>query len=105
MLGNRTLVRDQFDVCSKTVLEGNVTVPSQLWRNFCSSGNMSSPQCDDYFNQNNVTEIQGIPGLASGIIRGKDQSLRMDHSCNDMAITTLLGLEYRSKISFTLPQS
>uniref|UniRef100_A0A4W5PH20 Solute carrier family 12 member 4 n=1 Tax=Hucho hucho TaxID=62062 RepID=A0A4W5PH20_9TELE len=69
MLGNRTLVRDQFDVCSKTVLEGNVTVPSQLWRNFCSSGNMSSPQCDDYFNQNNVTEIQGIPGLASGIIR------------------------------------
>nr|XP_046201579.1 solute carrier family 12 member 4-like isoform X1 [Oncorhynchus gorbuscha] len=69
MLGNRTLMRDQFDVCSKTVLEGNVTVPSQLWRNFCSSGNMSSPQCDDYFNQNNVTEIQGIPGLASGIIR------------------------------------
>uniref|UniRef100_A0A3P8XIL2 Solute carrier family 12 member 4 n=1 Tax=Esox lucius TaxID=8010 RepID=A0A3P8XIL2_ESOLU len=69
MLGNRTLVRDQFDVCSKVVLDGNVTVPSQLWKNFCSSGNISSPQCDDYFNQNNVTEIQGIPGLASGIIR------------------------------------
>ncbi|KAL1007443.1 hypothetical protein UPYG_G00086820 [Umbra pygmaea] len=69
MLGNRTLVRDLFDVCSKTVLEGNVTVPSQLWKNFCSSGNMSSLHCDEYFSQNNVTEIQGIPGLASSIIR------------------------------------
>ncbi|XP_056135207.1 solute carrier family 12 member 4 isoform X1 [Lampris incognitus] len=69
MLGNRTLVRDLFDVCAKTVVEGNKTVPSQLWSNFCTPGNMSSAQCDDYFSQNNVTEIQGIPGLASGIIR------------------------------------
>ncbi|KAM3877343.1 solute carrier family 12 member 4 [Diretmus argenteus] len=69
MLGNRTLVRDLFDVCAKTVTEGNDTVPSQLWKNFCSPGNMTSAQCDGYFSQNNVTEIQGIPGLASGIIR------------------------------------
>uniref|UniRef100_A0AAQ4PVP0 Solute carrier family 12 member 4 n=1 Tax=Gasterosteus aculeatus aculeatus TaxID=481459 RepID=A0AAQ4PVP0_GASAC len=48
---------------------GNTTVPSQLWEMFCLPGNMSSPQCDDYFIQNNVTEIQGIPGLGSGIIR------------------------------------
>uniref|UniRef100_A0AAQ4RDV3 Solute carrier family 12 member 4 n=1 Tax=Gasterosteus aculeatus aculeatus TaxID=481459 RepID=A0AAQ4RDV3_GASAC len=69
MLGNRTLVRDRFDVCAKTVMKGNTTVPSQLWEMFCLPGNMSSPQCDDYFIQNNVTEIQGIPGLGSGIIR------------------------------------
>ncbi|XP_071382768.1 solute carrier family 12 member 4 [Centroberyx affinis] len=70
MLGNRTLVRDLFDVCAKTVMEGNDTVPSQLWKNFCTPGNLSSAHCDDdYFSQNNVTEIQGIPGLASGIIR------------------------------------
>lgn len=70
MLGNRTLVRDQFDVCGKTIMEGNLTVPSQLWIKFCGAGNMSISQCDDYFSQNNVTEIQAIPGLSSGIIRG-----------------------------------
>ncbi|KAM6950773.1 solute carrier family 12 member 4 isoform 1-T1 [Lycodopsis pacificus] len=69
MLGNRTLVRDRFDVCAKTVIKGNITVPSQLWERFCLLGNMSSVQCDDYFIQNNVTEIPGIPGLSSGIIR------------------------------------
>ncbi|KAG5270067.1 hypothetical protein AALO_G00188300 [Alosa alosa] len=69
MLGNRTLVRDLFDTCGKTVVEGNNTVPSQLWRMFCGSGNATSLHCDDeYFNQNNVTEIQGIPGLSSGVI-------------------------------------
>lgn len=71
MLGNRTLVRDLFDVCAKTVLVGNETTPSKLWSNFCSSENGSSFHCDEYFAQNNVTEIQGIPGLASGIIRGR----------------------------------
>lgn len=70
MLGNRTLVRDRFDVCAKTVTIGNTTAPSQLWDLFCLPGNLSSAQCDDYFLQNNVTEIQGIPGLASGIFRG-----------------------------------
>lgn len=70
MLGNRTLVRDRFDVCSKTVGTGNLTAPSQLWERFCLPGNMSM-QCDEYFLQNNLTEIQGIPGLGSGIIRGK----------------------------------
>lgn len=72
MLGNRTLVRDRFDVCAKTIIKGNITVPSQLWDKFCLPGNMSSAHCDEYFIQNNVTEIQGIPGLGSGIIRGKN---------------------------------
>uniref|UniRef100_A0A672LQ07 Solute carrier family 12 member 4 n=1 Tax=Sinocyclocheilus grahami TaxID=75366 RepID=A0A672LQ07_SINGR len=69
MLGNRTLARDLFDVCGKTLVVGNDTVPSQLWKNFCSSENFSSAHCDEYFLHNNVTEIQGIPGLASGIIK------------------------------------
>ncbi|ROI15906.1 Solute carrier family 12 member 4 [Anabarilius grahami] len=69
MLGNRTLVRDLFDVCDKKVVVGNETVPSKLWKNFCSSENSSSAHCDEYFAQNNVTEIPGIPGLASGIIK------------------------------------
>ncbi|KAM4592864.1 solute carrier family 12 member 4 [Odontesthes bonariensis] len=69
MLGNRTLVRDYSDVCAKTVIRDNITVPSKLSERFCLPGNMSSVQCDDYFIQNNVTEIQGIPGLGSGIIR------------------------------------
>lgn len=72
MLGNRTLVRDRFDVCAKTIIKGNITVPSQLRDKFCLPGNMSSAHCDEYFIQNNVTEIQGIPGLGSGIIRGKN---------------------------------
>ncbi|XP_066511202.1 solute carrier family 12 member 4-like [Hoplias malabaricus] len=69
MLGNRTLARDLFDVCGKMEVNGNETVPTKLWRNFCTSENVSSAHCDEYFAQNNVTEIQGIPGLASGIIR------------------------------------
>lgn len=84
MLGNRTLVRDRFDVCAKTVLEGNVTVPSQLWHRFCVRDNVSSAQCDEYFLQNNVTEIQGIPGLGSGIIRGsvkQNENLETTKKC------------------------
>lgn len=75
MLGNRTLVRDLFDVCDKKVVVGNETFPSKLWKNFCSSENSSSAHCDEYFAQNNVTEIPGIPGLASGIIKGRDTCL------------------------------
>lgn len=71
MLGNRTLVRHMFDECGKTIITGNTTMPSKLWQNFCSLGNASDPHCDEYFLQNNVTEIKGIPGLASGIIRGE----------------------------------
>ncbi|XP_058849901.1 solute carrier family 12 member 4 isoform X3 [Acipenser ruthenus] len=69
MLGNRTLSRDLFDICAKTVVENNVTVASKLWENFCSTANMTMETCDEYFTHNNVTEIQGIPGLARGIIR------------------------------------
>ncbi|XP_067905580.1 solute carrier family 12 member 4 isoform X1 [Heterodontus francisci] len=68
MLGNRTLSRNLFDVCAKTAVENNLTVTTKLWDLFCSTKNLTGT-CDEYFVQNNVTEIQGIPGVASGIIK------------------------------------
>ncbi|KAM6942564.1 solute carrier family 12 member 4 isoform 1-T1 [Xenentodon cancila] len=69
MLGNRTLKLDHLYMCAKTEIKENITVNGALWERFCPLGNASSDQCDDYFIQNNVTKIQGIPGLGSGIIR------------------------------------
>ncbi|XP_053555540.1 solute carrier family 12 member 4 isoform X2 [Bombina bombina] len=68
-LGNRTLSRDQFDVCAKTMIVDNVTVATELWERFCGSSNLSSTTCDEYFIHNNVSEINGIPGAASGILK------------------------------------
>uniref|UniRef100_A0A2K6UNJ1 Solute carrier family 12 member 6 n=1 Tax=Saimiri boliviensis boliviensis TaxID=39432 RepID=A0A2K6UNJ1_SAIBB len=68
MLGNRTLSSRHIDVCSKTKEINNMTVPSKLWRFFCNSSQFFNATCDEYFVHNNVTSIQGIPGLASGII-------------------------------------
>ncbi|ERE71578.1 solute carrier family 12 member 5-like protein [Cricetulus griseus] len=68
LLGNRTLSRHGFDVCAKLAWEGNETVTTQLWGLFCSSRFLNAT-CDEYFTRNNVTEIQGIPGAASGLIK------------------------------------
>uniref|UniRef100_A0A8D3A8C3 Solute carrier family 12 member 4 n=1 Tax=Scophthalmus maximus TaxID=52904 RepID=A0A8D3A8C3_SCOMX len=114
MLGNRTLVRDRFDVCAKTVTEGNITVPSQLWHSFCLAENMSSAQCDDYFIQNNVTEIQGIPGLVSVLLlenmwsnyqqKGEILEKAGLHSVDAHGITDNFGMYVSADIatSFTL---
>ncbi|XP_026527859.1 solute carrier family 12 member 4 [Notechis scutatus] len=69
MLGNRTLSRDQFDICAKTTMVDNVTVPTNLTNLFCPGYNTTSAHCDEYFHLNNVTEIVGIPGAASGILK------------------------------------
>uniref|UniRef100_A0A8C5SHC0 Solute carrier family 12 member 4 n=1 Tax=Laticauda laticaudata TaxID=8630 RepID=A0A8C5SHC0_LATLA len=69
MLGNRTLSRDQFDICAKTMMVDNVTVPTNLTNLFCPGYNTTSGHCDEYFHLNNVTEIVGIPGAASGILK------------------------------------
>lgn len=58
-----------FDVCAKTVETANGTVTTQLWRMFCDSALLNAT-CDKYFAANNVTEIQGIPGVTSGILAG-----------------------------------
>lgn len=70
VLGNRTLVWKGFDVCAKVIENENTTVTTKLWRLFCDSEFLNAT-CDTYFTNNNITEIQGIPGVTSGILRGK----------------------------------
>ncbi|KAK5617901.1 hypothetical protein CRENBAI_024978 [Crenichthys baileyi] len=67
VLGNRTLVWKNFDVCAKTIETANGTVTTQLWRMFCDSSFLNAT-CDKYFMANNVTQIQGIPGITSGVL-------------------------------------
>uniref|UniRef100_A0A1A7WAM6 Solute carrier family 12 (Potassium/chloride transporters), member 6 n=1 Tax=Iconisemion striatum TaxID=60296 RepID=A0A1A7WAM6_9TELE len=97
MLGNRTINgHDVVDhQCRKTILlqmsdaaesfysnvtasyENSTTPPTHsptvvekttfLWGHFCQSQELNA-SCDEYFTSNNLSEINGIPGLASGII-------------------------------------
>uniref|UniRef100_A0A1A8P6W8 Solute carrier family 12 (Potassium/chloride transporters), member 7 n=1 Tax=Nothobranchius rachovii TaxID=451742 RepID=A0A1A8P6W8_9TELE len=67
LLGNRTLQNHAFDLCMKTQLKDNLTVTTKLWSLFCDGPDLNAT-CNDYFASNNVTEIQGIPGLISGAI-------------------------------------
>lgn len=41
-----------------------------LWKQFCQGPELNAT-CDEYFTSNNLSEIEGIPGLASGIISGR----------------------------------
>ncbi|XP_042367808.1 solute carrier family 12 member 6-like isoform X2 [Plectropomus leopardus] len=38
-----------------------------LWNHFCQGPELNA-SCDEYFSSNNFSQIEGIPGLASGII-------------------------------------
>ncbi|KFZ46714.1 Solute carrier family 12 member 7, partial [Antrostomus carolinensis] len=67
LLGNRTLSKHSFDVCAKFTESNNETKTTTLWRLFCDSSLLNAT-CDDYFSLNNVTEIQGIPGIMSGVL-------------------------------------
>ncbi|KAJ4934869.1 hypothetical protein JOQ06_007650, partial [Pogonophryne albipinna] len=67
LLGNRTLMSKGYDICAKVMDIDNETVTTKLWRTFCDSDSLNAT-CDEYFNNNNVTEIQGIPGVTSGIL-------------------------------------
>ncbi|XP_057223445.1 solute carrier family 12 member 7-like isoform X2 [Malurus melanocephalus] len=67
LLGNRTLSKRSFDVCAKFTESNNETKTTHLWRLFCDSSLLNAT-CDDYFSLNNVTEIQGIPGIMSGVL-------------------------------------
>lgn len=73
MLGNRTLQNHNFDSCLKTEVIGNLTITTKLWKLFCDGPEFNAT-CNDYFNNNNVTSIQGIPGLTSGVISGWNSS-------------------------------
>ncbi|KAM5157163.1 solute carrier family 12 member 7 isoform 1-T1 [Mantella aurantiaca] len=65
LLGNRVLAARNLNVCAKNI--SNDTINDVLWNKFCTSGNHSQT-CDSYFLANDVIEIQGIPGIASGVI-------------------------------------
>ncbi|XP_028290001.1 solute carrier family 12 member 7-like isoform X3 [Gouania willdenowi] len=67
MLGNRTLQNNNFDKCLKTDIVDNLTVTTRLWKLFCD-GTETNATCNEYFLNNNVTLVQGIPGLTSGVI-------------------------------------
>lgn len=69
ILGNRTLVWKGFDVCAKVIEKDNYTVTTKLWSLFCDSEFLNAT-CDSYFANNNLTELQGIPGITSGILKG-----------------------------------
>ncbi|XP_060109924.1 solute carrier family 12 member 7 [Heteronotia binoei] len=67
LLGNRTLSRQKDFPCAKYTVKGNTTVVTELWDLFCDSASPNAT-CDEYFNQNNITQIQGIPGIASRVL-------------------------------------
>uniref|UniRef100_A0A665WFE3 Solute carrier family 12 member 7-like n=1 Tax=Echeneis naucrates TaxID=173247 RepID=A0A665WFE3_ECHNA len=81
LLGNRSLKNEKFDTCAKTEVVKNLTVTTELWSLFCDS-KYSNTTCDEYFTLNNLTEIQAIPGLLSGVIKGAlhDHLGIIDHS-------------------------
>ncbi|XP_040911035.1 solute carrier family 12 member 7-like isoform X2 [Toxotes jaculatrix] len=54
LLGNRSLRNEHFETCS----------PADISPIFCNNAT-----CDEYFQLNNLTEIQAIPGLLSGVIK------------------------------------
>uniref|UniRef100_A0A3Q3M7J4 Solute carrier family 12 member 6 n=1 Tax=Mastacembelus armatus TaxID=205130 RepID=A0A3Q3M7J4_9TELE len=66
MLGNRTInAHEIHDQCAKIIQIKDPT--TYLWQQFCHSPELNA-SCDEYFIWNNFSEIEGIPGLASGII-------------------------------------
>uniref|UniRef100_A0A8C7XTH7 Solute carrier family 12 member 7a n=1 Tax=Oryzias sinensis TaxID=183150 RepID=A0A8C7XTH7_9TELE len=68
LLGNRSLKNEMFEKCAKVEIIKNRTVPTKLWDIFCDS-HYPNATCDEYFTLNNLTEIQAIPGLLSGVIK------------------------------------
>ncbi|XP_056376159.1 solute carrier family 12 member 7 isoform X1 [Hyla sarda] len=65
LLGNRVLAKKNFEICAKYI--SNNTINEALWSLFCGTEN-DSTTCNSYFIANNITEIQGIPGVASGVL-------------------------------------
>lgn len=60
LLGNRTLQHYKFNKCEKT----------ELWQLFCEDDFLNAT-CDEYFVNNNVTEITVTRSMLSGIISGE----------------------------------
>lgn len=75
MLGNRALENLAFDKCLKTEVINNVTHTTKLWEMFCANSSLDA-SCDPYFTENNLTEIQAIPGLLSGVISSNNSNIK-----------------------------
>uniref|UniRef100_A0A7N6BPD2 Solute carrier family 12 member 6 n=1 Tax=Anabas testudineus TaxID=64144 RepID=A0A7N6BPD2_ANATE len=71
MLGNRTINGHELDdnQCAKTIIHHvpTLVMTTYLWKHFCQGPELNA-SCDEYFMSNNFSNIEGIPGLASGII-------------------------------------
>ncbi|XP_014668618.1 PREDICTED: solute carrier family 12 member 4-like [Priapulus caudatus] len=67
-LGDRLLKSDYADPCSKYL---NKTLKSAQWNEYCTYNTTTEDyqDCDPYFADNEFHRVQGIPGLASGVIR------------------------------------
>lgn len=63
-------MNEKFETCAKTEVVKNNTVTTELWSIFCDS-EYPNATCDEYFVLNNLTEMQAIPGLLSGVIKGE----------------------------------
>uniref|UniRef100_A0A8C3AAU5 Solute carrier family 12 member 6 n=1 Tax=Cyclopterus lumpus TaxID=8103 RepID=A0A8C3AAU5_CYCLU len=69
MLGNRTISGHEIEdhQCTKTAFHWESNLTTYLWKQFCQGPEVNA-SCDEYFLSNNFSQIEGIPGLASGII-------------------------------------
>lgn len=74
-------------------IKDNITVTTKLWSLFCESTYLNAT-CDEYFRLNNLTELQGIPGLTSGIISGKGPSLGYKTSRGQAHVNLTQSLGY-----------
>ena len=50
--------------CSKDETTG------ALWQRYCTRSDNGTGVCDDHFLNDNISIIAGIPGMASGILKG-----------------------------------
>ncbi|KAF0028337.1 hypothetical protein F2P81_019424 [Scophthalmus maximus] len=104
MLGNRTLQNHNFDKCLKTEDIDNMTVTTKLWKQFCDGPELNAT-CNEYFLNNNVTVVQGIPGLTSGVISGimagSNRSGDLRDAQKSIPIGTILAIATTSIIYIT----
>lgn len=64
VLGRRLLKDIDLSECNKTL-------GGTLHRLFCGNESITMDTCDSYYSTNNVSIVQGIKGLSSGVFFGK----------------------------------
>lgn len=68
---NSTVVPTLGPTFDPTLPPVMVNKTTNLWKLFCDGPDLNAT-CDDYFKANNFSQIEGIPGLASGIMAGRE---------------------------------